>query len=129
MTLQELKDSLDGYLKLDPRNRNLKVMVPYKSPHAIGGTPAVEVDMAHKGIDWDMSKLLLHTKEDMIPMPKDHFQQEQEFTKRVVKVVEQRMSTERMKLAAYVSRMIGAGLSAFEIRDKLKEYVHKLEKK
>lgn len=71
MKLTELKQIVDRYLSLQPRedsNIVVSIKLPYSS---VGGQPTVGVKSAQLGFDWDWGKLIFYTEEDLTPADRD----------------------------------------------------------
>ena len=68
MTLAELKDRIDWYMDQSIHNGELEVCIPNQEG-GMEGTPVTYVKSAHKGIDWDSGKFIIHPVTNMIEQP------------------------------------------------------------
>lgn len=82
MKLTDLKQIVDRYLSLQPRDDS-NVFVSIKLPYStVGGQPTVGVKSAQLGFDWDAGKFILYTEEDLTPADRDFAKQMREMQDR-----------------------------------------------
>lgn len=70
MKLRELKLILDVYAE-NTRFLDAEIMVSVKQPNSIGPSPAVRVNHAQMGFDWDSGKLLIACEQDLMVADND----------------------------------------------------------
>jgi hypothetical protein len=72
MKLSELKEQIDRIVEYAPRDADSEVMVAIKLPHTtVGATPMMEITSIMQGFDWEKGKIILRTKEPLMPFDKD----------------------------------------------------------
>lgn len=82
MKLSELKQYVDRYVSLQPRE-DANVVVSIKLPYStIGVQPFVAVKSVQMGFDWDAGKFFIYTEEDLTPSDRDFAKQMREMQDR-----------------------------------------------
>jgi len=72
MKLSELKEQIDRIVEYAPRDADSEVMVAIKLPHTtVGAIPMMEITSIMQGFDWEHGKIILRTKEPLMPFDKD----------------------------------------------------------
>jgi len=60
MTLRELKEEIDLYVKALPDYNDPTVCIPISDGTVIGGHPVIEVRSVCPGFDWDSGKFFIY---------------------------------------------------------------------
>ena len=72
MKLSELKEQIDRIVEYAPRDADSEVMVGIRLPYTtVGAMPMMEITSIHQGFDWEHGKIILSTKEPLMPFDKD----------------------------------------------------------
>jgi len=65
MTLGELKEWLDEYLRVQPRNSETTLVIDIARP-SMGPTDSIPVDHISLGFDWNSGKAIIYAKERLV---------------------------------------------------------------
>ena len=65
MKLKELKDRIDSQIRIMMQAEEAEVVVQVHSTGSIGFTPAVSIESAHLGFDWDSGRYILHPAQNI----------------------------------------------------------------